>query len=105
MPLIKEMGSSESASDFHRRLIQGDVPDHLKSFGISYIMQVVYFKELAEKFTVVHVTQGLSPDQVKMIKFSYASNIQEAINQVSEKIPQADVAVFPSGGNIIPDVK
>jgi nickel-dependent lactate racemase len=105
MPLIKEMGSSESASDFHRRLIQGDVPDHLKSFGISYIMQVVYFKELAEKFNVVHVTEGLSPDQVKMMKFSYASNIQEAINQVSEKMPKADVAVFPSGGNIIPEVR
>jgi nickel-dependent lactate racemase len=105
MPLIKEMGSSESASDFHRRLIQGDVPDHLKSFGISYIMQVVYFKELAEKFRVVHVTEGLSPEQVKMMKFSYSSRLQEAINQVSEKMPQADVAVFPSGGNIIPDVK
>ena len=105
LPLIKEMGSSESASDFHRRLIQGDVPDHLKSFGISYIMQVVYFKELAEKFTVVHVTEGLSLEQVKMMKFSYSSHLQEAINQVSEKIPQADVAVFPSGGNIIPDVK
>ena len=74
MPLIKEMGSAESASDFHRRLIQGNVPDHLKSFGISYIMQVVYFKELAEKFNVVHVTEGLSPEQVKMMKFSYSSH-------------------------------
>lgn len=105
MPLIKEMGSSESASDFHRRLILGDVPDHLKSFGISYIMQVVYFKELAEKFTVVHVTEGLSPEQVKMMKFSYFPDIQEAINQVSKKMPKADVAVFPSGGNVIPEVR
>ena len=105
LPLIKEMGSSESASDFHRRLIQGDVPDHLKSFGISYIMQVVYFKELAEKFTVVHVTEGLSLEQVKMMKFSYFRSIQEAINQISAKMPQADVAVFPSGGNIIPEVR
>jgi nickel-dependent lactate racemase len=105
LPLIKEMGSSESASDFHRRLIQGDVPDHLRSFGISYIMQVVYFKELAEKFNVVHVTEGLSPEQVKMMKFSYASNIQDAINQVSKKMPRVDVAVFPSGGNIIPEVR
>jgi len=105
MPLIKEMGSSETAADFHRRLIQGDVPDHLKSFGISYIMQVVYFKELAEKFTVAHVTEGLSPEQVKMMKFFYASNIQDAINQVSQKMPKADVAVFPSGGNIIPEVR
>jgi nickel-dependent lactate racemase len=105
MPLIKEMASPESAGDFHRRLIQGDVPDHLKSFGISYIMQVVFFKELAEKFTVAHVTEGLSPEQVQMMKFSYFSDIQEAINQVSQKMPKADVAVFPSGGNIIPEVR
>jgi nickel-dependent lactate racemase len=104
MPLIKEMGSSESAGDFHRRLIEGNIPDHLKSFGISYIMQVVYFKELAETFTVVHVTEGLSPEQVKMMKFSYSPDIQEAIEQVSTKMPQADVAVFPSGGNIIPSI-
>ncbi len=105
MPLVKEMGSSESAGDFHRRLIEGNIPDHLKSFGISYIMQVVYFKEMAEKFDVVHVTEGLSPEQVKIMKFSYASSIQEAINRVSEKMPRADVAVFPSGGNIIPEVR
>ena len=105
MPLIREMGSSESAGDFHRRLIEGSIPDHLKSFGISYIMQVVYFKELAEKFTVVHVTEGLSPEQVKMMKFSYSSTLQEAIDRVSEKIPKADIAIFPSGGNIIPEVR
>jgi len=105
MPLIREMGSSESAGDFHRRLIEGSIPDHLKSFGISYIMQIVYFKELAEKFTVVHVTEGLSPEQVKMMKFSYSSTLQEAIDRVSEKIPKADVAIFPSGGNIIPEVR
>jgi len=105
LPLIKEMGSDESAGDFHRRLIRGDVPDHLRQFGISYIMQVVYFKELSEKFTVVHVTDGLSPDQVNMMKFSCSPNIDDAIRQVSEKIPEADVAVFPSGGNIIPEVR
>ncbi|MBW2035480.1 MAG: nickel-dependent lactate racemase [Deltaproteobacteria bacterium] len=105
MPLIREMGSSESASDFHRRLIEGDIPDHLRTFGISYIMQVVYFKELAEKFNVVHVTEGLSPEQVRMMKYSYSPDIQEAIDQVSEKMTQADVAIFPSGGNIIPVVQ
>lgn len=105
MPLIKEMGSSESASDFHRRLLEDKIPDHLRSFGISYIMQVVYFKELAEKFIVAHVTEGLSPDQVKMMKFSYAPTIQDAISHVSQQMSKADVAVFPSGGNIIPEVQ
>jgi nickel-dependent lactate racemase len=105
LPLIKEMGSPESAGDFHRRLIEGNVPDHLRSFGISYIMQVVRFKEIAEKFMVFHVTEGLSPEQVKMMKFSYSNNVQEAIDQVSSRFPKADVAIFPSGGNTIPDVK
>lgn len=105
LPLIKEMASSESAGDFHRRLIEGNVPDHLKSFGISYIMQVVYFKELAEKFSVHHVTEGLSPEQVKMMKFAYSNNLQEAMDQISAKMPKADVAIFPSGGNIIPEVR
>ncbi len=105
MPLINEMGSDESAGDFHRRLIQGDIPDHLKSFGISYIMQVVFFKELAEKFNVVHVTEGFSSEQVKKMKFSYSPTMQDAISQISKTLPQADVAVFPSGGNIIPEVR
>jgi lactate racemase len=105
LPLIKEMASDESAGDFHRRLIMGEVPDHLKAFGISYIMQVVFFKELSERFNVVHVTEGLSPDQVKMMKFSYSPSVDDAIRQVSEKVPNADVAIFPSGGNIIPEVR
>jgi nickel-dependent lactate racemase len=105
LPLIKEMANPESAGDFHRRLIEGNIPDHLKSFGISYIMQVVYFKELAEKFDVVHVTEGLSPEQVKMMKFSYSSTLQEAVNQISAKMSKADVAIFPSGGNIIPEIR
>jgi nickel-dependent lactate racemase len=105
VPLIKEMGSPESATDFHRRLVKGDIPDHLRQFGISYIMQVVYFKELAEKFTVVHVTEGLSPEQVRRMKYTYSPGVQDAIDQVSKEMPQADVAVFPSGGNIIPAIK
>lgn len=104
LPLILEMASKETASDFHRRLITGDIPDHLRSFGISYIMQVVYFKELAEKFRVYHVTRGLSPEQVAMMKFTYASSVQEAIEDAAQKTPEADVAIFPSGGTIIPGI-
>ena len=104
LPLVREMGSPENATDFHRRLIEGNVPADLKSFGISYIMQVIYFKELAENFQVTHVTEGLSPEQVRMMKFSYAPSLEEAIESVSDKMGQADVAIFPSGGTIIPQV-
>ncbi len=105
LPLIQEMGSADTAGEFHRRLIHGDVPEHLRSFGISYIMQVVYFKELAEKFNVIHVTEGLPPDQVKMMKFTYSPKLEEAIEKASVLIPRADVVIFPSGGNIIPEVQ
>ena len=105
MPLIQEMGSSESAGDFHRRLIEGGVPDHLRQFGISYIMQVVYYKQKAEQFSVFHVTEGLSADHVKMMNFTYCSSIKDAIDRVSKRFPKADVAVFPSGGTVIPQVQ
>jgi nickel-dependent lactate racemase len=105
MPLIQEMGSSESAGDFHRRLLEGDIPDHLRQFGISYIMQVVYFKHKAEKFSVFHVTEGLSADHIQMMNFTYSPSITDAIDRVSERFPQADVAVFPSGGTTIPVIQ
>lgn len=104
MPLVKHMSSLETASDFHRRLIRGDIPDDLRSFGISYIMQVVYFKELAEKFNVIHVTEGLTTEVVRMMKFVHALSLPEAVDMVARTMPQANVAIFPSGGNIIPGI-
>jgi nickel-dependent lactate racemase len=105
MPLVKEMASAETAADFHRRLREGDVPEHLRTFGISYIMQVVYFKEYAERFKVFHVTEGLSAEQVKMMKYRYAATMQEAVNHLAKEMPKADVAVLPSGGNVIAEVR
>ncbi|MGD8230080.1 MAG: hypothetical protein PVI20_20055, partial [Desulfobacteraceae bacterium] len=61
--------------------------------------------ELAEKFNVVHITEGLSEEQVKMMNFAYAPNIEAGIKLVSEMMSQADVAIFPSGGNIIPHIQ
>ena len=105
MPLIREMASSETASDFQRHLIEGDVPEHLRKFGISYIMQIVFFKAMAERFKVVHVTEGLSAEQVHMMRYAYCPTVQEAVDRVAKEIPRADVVVFPSGGNIIPMVE
>ncbi len=105
LPLIEEMGGPETANQFHRKLSKGEIPDHLRSFGISYIMQVVLFKEIAEKFNVIHVTEGLSREQVEMMKFTYAESLEEAIDRAYKAMPDADVAIFPSGGNTIPEVR
>jgi hypothetical protein len=68
-------------------------------------MQVVFFKQYAEKFQVFHVTEGLSREQVEMMKYTYASSIQNAVDEVARMMPKADVAVLPSGGNVIPQVR
>ncbi len=104
MPLIEQMATKETANEYHHRLIRGDIPDQLKNFGISFIMMVVFFKELSEKFNVIHVTEALTKEQVGMMNFMYAPTIDEAISTTFEKMPTADVAIFPSGGSAIPDV-
>ena len=71
----------------------------------SQMLGLAYFKEYAEKFKVYHVTEGLSPEQVAMMKYTYASTVQEAVDALAREMPQADVAVLPSGGNIIPEVR
>ncbi|RJR30139.1 MAG: nickel-dependent lactate racemase [Desulfobacteraceae bacterium] len=105
MPLIREMASPASAGEFHRMLSSGEIPEHLRPFGISYIMQVVFFKGYAEKFRVIHVTEGLSREQVEMMKYTYAPDIQSAIDLAARDLPKADVAVLPSGGTVIPEVR
>jgi hypothetical protein len=40
-----------------------------------------------------------------MMKFTYSSHLQEAIDRLSSEMPKADVAIFPSGGNIIPELR
>ncbi len=105
MPLVEQMATTETANEYHRRLLRGDIPDHLKNFGISFIMMVVIFKELSEKFTVIHVPEALTKAQVAMMNFTYASSLHEAISMTHQKFAAADVAIFPSGGASIPDIR
>jgi nickel-dependent lactate racemase len=104
MSLIEQMAAAKSANDYHQRLLRGDIPDSIKPFGISFFMLGVPFMELSEKYNVIHMTEGLTKEQVKMMNFSYASNIEDAIQQAYKISPKADVTILPSGGMIIPSV-
>jgi lactate racemase len=105
MFLIEQMAAAKSANDYHRRLLRGDIPDSLKAFGISFFMLGVPFKELSEKYKVIHVTEGLTKEQVTMMDFEFAATLDEAIQQVSRQMPKAEVTILPSGGTIIPCVE
>ncbi|OPY57846.1 MAG: hypothetical protein A4E57_04924 [Syntrophorhabdaceae bacterium PtaU1.Bin034] len=104
LPLIQEMGGPRSANEIHRAFVDGVIPEHLRAFGISYIMQIVHYKELSERFRIIHVTEGLTPGQVHMMGMKYSDNLQQTIDDLTQEMPNADVAIFPSGGNIIPEV-
>jgi nickel-dependent lactate racemase len=104
MSLIEQMAAAKSANDYHRRLLKGDIPDAVKPYGISFFMLGVPFKELSEQYTVLHVTEGLTKEQVALMNFGYASSLDEAIQQTYSRIPKADVTILPSGGTIIPSV-
>jgi nickel-dependent lactate racemase len=105
MALIEQMAAAKSANDYHRRLLHGDIPDSIKPFGISFFMLGVPFKELSEKYRVIHVTEGLTKEQVTLMNFEYAATIDEAIQMAQKQMPQADVTILPSGGTIIPCVE
>ncbi len=105
MALIEQMAAAKSANDYHRRLLKGDIPDSIKPFGISFFMLGVPFKELSEKYSVVHVTAGLTQEQVELMNFVYAPTLDAAIERTYKKLPQADVTILPSGGTIIPSIK
>jgi lactate racemase len=104
MSLIEQMAAAKSANEYHRRLLHGDIPDSIKPFGISFFMLGVPFKELSEQYHVVHVTEGLTREQVQLMNFEYAATLDEAVQRLSKKMPKADVTILPSGGTIIPSV-
>ena len=105
VPLIEEMARPATANEVHREFVKGMIPGHLESFGISYIMQIVSFKELSEKYDIIHVTEGLTPKQVGMMGMTYSADLQTTIDGLARKMPAAKVALFPSGGNAIPRVR
>jgi len=104
-PLIEEMAMDVTASEYHKRLLAKGIPDYLKHLGVSYAIQVVHFKEICEKFKVIHVTDGLHEEEVRKMGFEYAASIDEAIELASALKRDAHVLVLPSGGSVLPVVK
>lgn len=103
-PLLEEMSKPISAGKYHKMFLERGIPDHLKGLGVSYVMQIVHFKEILERFKVIHVTQGLRKDEVEKMGFIYASSIDEAIDMANSTFKEARVLIFPSGGSILPRV-
>jgi nickel-dependent lactate racemase len=59
---------------------------------------------LATKSLMV-VTEGLTPKQLADMEMEHATSIEDAIAQVSQRQPSADVIVLPIGGSTFPYVE
>ena len=79
----------------HRDFVDGHIADSLKPFGISYIMQIVHFKDFVEKCRIVHVTEGLTAEQVAMMGMEYSSNLQKTVDKLAAKMPKAGCGDIP----------
>jgi lactate racemase len=105
LPLIEEIGKPFTANQVHQQFVEGKIPESLHHLGVSYVSQIVSFKETTEAFNVIHVTEGLSATQVEMMGMAYSADLQKTVDELAAKHPEAHVAVFPSGGSVIPVVR
>lgn len=103
-PLLEEMAKPISAGEYHKMFLQRGIPEHLKDLGVSYVMQIVHFKELAERFRVIHVTEGLKKEEVEKMGFIYAGSMEEAVDVAKTYYREARVLIFPSGGSVLPRI-
>ncbi|MCX7856497.1 MAG: nickel-dependent lactate racemase [Deltaproteobacteria bacterium] len=101
-PLLEEMSKPISAGEYHRIFLDKGIPDHLRNLGVSYVMQIVHFKEISERYRIIHVTEGLNEEDVKKMGFVYAETLDDAILIAKELIPRGKAYILPSGGNILP---
>jgi nickel-dependent lactate racemase len=105
LPFVREIASAETANEYHRRLLEGDYPESLRSIGLSFMCTVVEVKGILERFSrIIHVTQGLDRNQVESMKMLHATSIPEAIEVAAQNMPRADLVVFPYGGAVLPQV-
>lgn len=103
-PLLEEMNNPISAGEYHRIFLEKGIPDRLKDLGVSYVMQIVHFKEIAERFKVIHVTEGLDEQDVRKMGFIFMKSLPDAIDKARDLVPKGKVYIFPSGGNILPKI-
>lgn len=99
---VREVASNKTANEYHRNLIERKYPETLKAAGLSFMCTVVEIMGMRDRFSIIHVTDGLERSLVESMKMTYASTIQEAIEIAKQALPKGDLIVFPYGGMILP---
>jgi nickel-dependent lactate racemase len=78
----------------HRPIMPGAPPE--LNMSMAQVMLAL------DKYDVILVADGMSPDQVERLGFTAATDLDAAIERCSRRYSQATVNIVPSGGVILP---
>lgn len=74
------------------------LPNSPMDFNMAVMMAFIRTSEA----TAILASDLVSKKQAHLMGFEYASSLEEGLNRVEELFPDADVAIFPSGGFVVP---
>jgi nickel-dependent lactate racemase len=96
---IKEKSHNNSAAYVKDALLKGKafLPD--KSIDFNMAMSTVF---LRPKIRTILVSPGISRDEALTMGLEYASSIEDGLRLLEKAYPESRVAIFPSGGLIVP---
>jgi nickel-dependent lactate racemase len=96
---VKKKSHDNSAAYVKDALSKGKafLPD--KSIDFNMAMSTVF---LRPKIRTILVSPGISRDEALTMGLEYASSIEEGLRLLEKASPEARVAIFPSGGLIVP---
>jgi nickel-dependent lactate racemase len=97
--VVKEKSHNHSAAYVKGTLSKGMafLPD--KSIDYNMAMSTVF---LRPEIRTILVSPGISKDEAQIMGLEYASSIEEGLRLLQNAYPDARVAIFPSGGLIVP---
>lgn len=103
--LAKALKTIEDPNEFHRKAMRQGTPPGMEGLSVSYVMQLVFFKELVRDFHILYVTDPEAREFSADFGFEVFERISEALNHLKGKLDKAKVLVFPSGGSVIPQLE
>lgn len=97
--VIKEKSHNNSAAYVKDSLSKGRafLPD--KSIDFNMAISTVF---LRPKIRAILVSPMISADEARIMGLEYASSMEEGLKLLEKAYPKARVAIFPSGGLIVP---
>jgi hypothetical protein len=96
---VKKKSNNSSAAYVKNALSKGMafLPD--KSIDFNMAMSTVF---LRPKVRTLIVSPSISKDEAQIMGLEHASSIEEGLRRLEKSYPKAKVAIFPSGGLIVP---